>query len=64
MREGRDRERGRRKQLRQRERYQYRLERGERRQRRKTIDLPPGTYPFVCRFHESMGMTGTLVVRS
>jgi plastocyanin len=28
-----------------------------------TIDLPPGTYPFVCRFHESMGMTGTLVVR-
>ena len=30
---------------------------------RVTIDLPPGTYPFVCRFHESMGMTGTLVVR-
>ena len=29
-----------------------------------TIDLPPGTYPFVCRFHESMGMTGTMVVRS
>ena len=28
-----------------------------------TIDLPPGTYPFVCRFHESMGMTGTLAVR-
>ncbi len=28
-----------------------------------TIDLPPGTYPFVCRFHESMGMKGTLVVR-
>ena len=28
-----------------------------------TIDLPPGTYPFVCRFHESMGMMGTLVVR-
>ena len=28
-----------------------------------TIDLAPGTYPFVCRFHESMGMTGTLVVR-
>ena len=27
-----------------------------------TIDLPPGTYPFVCRFHESMGMKGTLVV--
>jgi len=29
-----------------------------------TIDLPPGTYPIVCRFHESMGMKGTLVVRS
>jgi plastocyanin len=29
-----------------------------------TIDLPPGTYPFVCHFHESMGMKGTLVVRS
>jgi plastocyanin len=29
-----------------------------------TIDLPPGTYPFICRFHESMGMKGTLVVRS
>jgi plastocyanin len=29
-----------------------------------TIDLPPGTYPFVCRFHESMGMKGTLLVRS
>jgi plastocyanin len=28
-----------------------------------TIDLPPGTYPFVCRFHESMGMKGILVVR-
>ena len=28
-----------------------------------TIDLPPGTYPFVCRFHESTGMTGTLVAR-
>jgi plastocyanin len=28
-----------------------------------TIDLPPGTYPFVCRFHESMGMTGKLVIR-
>jgi plastocyanin len=28
-----------------------------------TIDLPSGTYPFVCRFHESMGMKGTLVVR-
>jgi len=28
-----------------------------------TIDLAPGTYPFICRFHESMGMKGTLVVR-
>jgi plastocyanin len=28
-----------------------------------TIDMPPGTYPFVCRFHESMGITGTMVVR-
>jgi plastocyanin len=28
-----------------------------------TIDLPPGTYPFICRFHESLGMKGTLVVR-
>src|SRR5437762_11946219 len=27
-----------------------------------TIDLPPGTYPFVCRFHESSGMKGTLTV--
>jgi len=27
-----------------------------------TIDLTPGTYPYVCRFHESMGMTGTLVI--
>jgi plastocyanin len=27
-----------------------------------TIDLKPGTYPFVCRFHRSLGMTGTLVV--
>ena len=27
-----------------------------------TIDLKPGTYPFVCRFHQSLGMTGTLVV--
>ena len=25
-----------------------------------TIDLPLGTYPFVCRFHESMGMKGDL----
>jgi plastocyanin len=27
-----------------------------------TIDLPPGTYPFICRFHVSLGMKGTLVV--
>jgi len=27
------------------------------------IDLPPGTYPFMCRFHASQGMTGTLVVK-
>ena len=27
-----------------------------------TIDLPPGTYPFVCRFHVSSGMQGTLTV--
>jgi hypothetical protein len=27
-----------------------------------TIDLKPGTYPFLCRFHQSLGMTGTLVV--
>ncbi len=27
-----------------------------------TIDLAPGTYPFVCRFHAAAGMTGTLVV--
>lgn len=26
------------------------------------IDLAPGTYPFICRFHEGQGMTGTLVV--
>jgi plastocyanin len=28
-----------------------------------TIDLPPGTYPFICRFHQALGMKGTLVVR-
>jgi plastocyanin len=28
-----------------------------------TIDLAPGTYPFVCRYHEGQGMTGTLVVK-
>jgi plastocyanin len=27
-----------------------------------TIDLPAGTYPFICRFHESSGMKGTLTV--
>ena len=27
-----------------------------------TIDLPPGTYPFICRFHEGSGMKGTLIV--
>ena len=26
------------------------------------VDLPAGTYPFVCTFHESLGMTGTLTV--
>jgi plastocyanin len=28
-----------------------------------TIDLAPGTYPFICRFHEGQGRTGTLVVK-
>ena len=27
-----------------------------------TIDLPAGTYPFFCRFHQAEGMTGTLTV--
>jgi plastocyanin len=27
------------------------------------LDLPPGDYPFFCRFHESEGMTGTLTVK-
>lgn len=27
-----------------------------------TISLAPGTYPFVCTFHQSNGMTGTLTV--
>ena len=26
------------------------------------IDAPPGTYRFVCRFHESSGMVGTITV--
>src|SRR5437879_4144985 len=29
-----------------------------------TIDLAPGTYPFICRFHVSSGMKGTLTVTS
>ena len=28
------------------------------------IDLPPGSYPFICRFHQSLGMTGTLMVKA
>jgi plastocyanin len=27
------------------------------------IDLAPGTYPFICRFHVSEGMKGTLIVQ-
>ena len=27
-----------------------------------TIALPPGTYQFICRFHVSLGMKGTLTV--
>jgi plastocyanin len=27
-----------------------------------TIDLSPGTYQFICRFHVSQGMKGTLTV--
>lgn len=27
-----------------------------------TIDLAPGTYDLICRFHESLGMTATLQV--
>jgi plastocyanin len=26
------------------------------------VDLPAGTYPFICSFHQSLGMTGTLTV--
>jgi plastocyanin len=26
------------------------------------IDLAPGTYQLICRFHESLGMTATLKV--
>jgi plastocyanin len=25
--------------------------------------LAPGTYPFFCRFHKSLGMVGTLIVK-
>lgn len=28
-----------------------------------TINLPPGRYPFVCTFHVSLGMKGTLIVK-
>ena len=28
-----------------------------------TIALPPGRYPFFCRFHKALGMKGVLVVR-
>ncbi len=28
----------------------------------ESLELAPGTYDFVCRFHESAGMTGTLTV--
>ncbi|HET7869253.1 MAG TPA: cupredoxin domain-containing protein [Actinomycetota bacterium] len=28
-----------------------------------TIDLPPGTYEFICRFHVQLGMKGSLVVK-
>jgi plastocyanin len=31
---------------------------------RVTIDLKPGSYPFICRFHQSLGMIGTLVVKT
>jgi plastocyanin len=27
-----------------------------------TIDLAPGTYQLICRFHEQLGMKGTLKV--
>lgn len=27
-----------------------------------TVDAEPGTYEFVCKYHESLGMTGTLTV--
>ena len=27
------------------------------------LDLPPGTYPFVCTYHASHGMKGTLTIK-
>ena len=27
-----------------------------------SIDLTPGSYPFICTFHFAIGMTGTLIV--
>lgn len=27
-----------------------------------TVDAEPGTYQFVCTYHESLGMTGTMTV--
>jgi plastocyanin len=30
--------------------------------RQVTLSIAPGTYAFVCRFHEGSGMTGTLTV--
>jgi hypothetical protein len=27
-----------------------------------TIKLSPGSYPFVCTYHQALGMTGTLIV--
>ena len=29
-----------------------------------TIDLPPGTYTYICSFHVQLGMQGTLTVTS
>jgi plastocyanin len=29
-----------------------------------TVNLAPGTYQFICRFHVSLGMKGTLTVTS
>ena len=27
------------------------------------INLPPGTYTFICNFHVNLGMQGTLIVK-